>query len=56
LILRVDGSEFAAGIVDLHPPVDAALGTVDVRLPRPGLGFERPNIAEPATSQLPSQA
>ena len=31
LDFRVDRSEFAAGVVDLHLPVDAALGAIDVR-------------------------
>ncbi len=30
LNFRVDRREFAAGVVDLHLPVDAALGAVDV--------------------------
>ena len=56
LNFRVNGGELAAGVVDLHVPVDAALGGVDVSGPSRGFFAEGLGIGEtPAGDALASQ-
>src|SRR5580698_318009 len=52
----VDGLEFISGVVDLHVPVDAALGRVHVGRPSGSFGLEGFDVAEAATRDaLPGQ-
>ena len=49
--LRIDGLEFTASIVDLHLPVDTALGAIDVAGPRRHFTVQRLEVADAASAQ-----
>ena len=49
--LRIDGLEFTASIVDLHLPVDTALGAIDVAGPRRHFTVQRLAVADAASAQ-----
>ena len=48
---RIYGLEFTARIVDLHLPVDTALGAIGVGGPRRDLGMQRREVADAAPPQ-----